>query len=114
MKTSFKIKFSSYYKGVEARDSALQAHVGDLLDVCLLRAKYVLFEVYKDWVHKNPGKNLEDGITEYIKWQVRWEKLSVCQTNGTIYHLEKSGEDLSEPFLWSSVVYELGSGALRR
>ena len=62
---------------VEAGDAALQAHEGDLPDVCLLGADYMLYGVYQDWVHQNPGDHLDGGTTEDSKWQAWWEKL-VC------------------------------------
>ena len=48
---------------VEAGDIALQASPGDLLDVRLLGDDNMLFSVYQDWVHKNPGEHLDDVIT---------------------------------------------------
>ena len=37
----------------------------------------MLYGVYQDWVHQNPGEHLDGGIVEDSKWQERWEKL-VC------------------------------------
>ena len=56
---------------VEAGDATVIARVGDLLNVCLLGADDMLFRVYQDWVHKNPGNYLDGGITENGKWQAR-------------------------------------------
>ena len=40
----------------------------------------MIYDVYQDWVHQNPGDHLYGGITEGSKWQARWEKL-VCMPN---------------------------------
>ena len=65
---------------VKAIDAALQARAEDLPDVRLLWSNYMLYELYQDWVHQNPGEHLDGGIAEYIKWQARSEKL-VCMLN---------------------------------
>ena len=39
----------------------------------LLGANYMLYGVYQDWVHQNPGEHLDEGIAEDSKWQVRWK-----------------------------------------
>ena len=62
---------------VEAGNAALQAQEGDLPDVRLIGADYMLYGVYQDWVHQNPGDHLDVVIEENSKWQSRWEKL-VC------------------------------------
>ena len=62
---------------VEAGDAAIQSLERDLPDVRLLGTDYMLYGVYQDWVHQNPGDHLDGGISEESKWQVRWGKL-VC------------------------------------
>ena len=37
------------------RYAAPQACAGDLPDVCLLGANYMIYGVYQDWLHQNPG-----------------------------------------------------------
>ena len=36
-----------------------------------------LQEVYRDWVHANPGTQLDGGISEDVAWQVWWRDLAV-------------------------------------
>ena len=62
---------------VEAVNATLQAQEGDLPDVGLLGAKYMLYCVYQDWMHQNPGDHLDGGIAEDSKWKSRLKKL-VC------------------------------------
>ena len=52
----------------------------NLPDVHLLGAYDMLFGVYQDWVHQNPGNHLDGGITEDGKWQARWGKLACMPT----------------------------------
>ena len=59
---------------VKSGDAALQARVGYLSDVRLLGADYMLYGVYQDWVHQDPGEHLDGGISEDSKWQARWKK----------------------------------------
>ena len=40
----------------------------------------MLCGVYQDWVHQNPGDHLDGGLSEYSKWQAKWEKL-IFMTN---------------------------------
>ena len=49
---------------VEANNAALLAQEGYLPDVCLFRPNYMLYGVYQDWVHQNPGDHLDGGIAE--------------------------------------------------
>ena len=65
---------------IEAGEAALQARTGDLPDVCLLGANYMIYGVYHYWVHQNPGEQLDGAITEDSKWQARWEKLGCIPT----------------------------------
>ena len=65
---------------VEADNSDLQARDGDLPDVCLLGADYMLYGVYQNWVHQNLGYHLDGVIAEDSKWQARWEKLVFMPT----------------------------------
>ena len=44
---------------VKARDAAIQARAGDLQDVRFLCIDYMLYGVYQDWVHQNPGEHLD-------------------------------------------------------
>ena len=37
----------------------------------------MIYGVYQDWVHQNPGDHLDARIAEDIKWQARWKTL-VC------------------------------------
>ena len=52
---------------VEDGNASLQAREGDLPDVHLLGANYLLYGVYQDWVHQNPGDHLDGGIAEDSK-----------------------------------------------
>ena len=36
-----------------------------------------LREVYRDWVHANPGTHLEGGIGDNVAWQAWWRDLAV-------------------------------------
>ena len=51
----------------KASNTNLQARDGDLPDVCLLGAEYMLYGVYQDWVHQNLGNHLDGGIVEDSK-----------------------------------------------
>ena len=51
----------------------------DLNEACLTADDDVLFGIYQDWVHQNPGTHLDGGLEDNVKWQVIWEKL-VCLT----------------------------------
>ena len=62
---------------VEAVDAALKSREGDLPDVRLLGANYMIYGDYQDWVHQNPGDHLGGGIEEDSKWKAWWKKL-VC------------------------------------
>ena len=77
--------------GVEAGDADLQAQDGDLPDVRLLGANYMLYGVYQDWVHQNPGDHL-DGIIAEDKHN--GENAFVCQPNATTHLPGKLGRDL--------------------
>ena len=79
---------------VEVGNAALQAQEGDLPDVRLLGADYMLYGLYQDWVHKNIGENLDGGIAEDSKWQARWKNLFVCRPNAITYLPGKLGRDL--------------------
>ena len=46
---------------------------GDLPDIHLLGADYILYGLYQDWVHQNPGDHLDVGVVEDSKWQERWK-----------------------------------------
>ena len=48
---------------VNAGEANLQLRAGDLPDVRFLGSNYILFGVYQDWVHQNPGIHLDGGIT---------------------------------------------------
>ena len=72
---------------VEAGNAALQSQEGDLPDVRLLGADYMLYGVYQDWVHKNLGYHLDGGIAEASKWQARCKNLFVCQSNAMTHLL---------------------------
>ena len=52
---------------VEARNAALQVQEGYLPDVRLLGADYMIYGVYQDWEHQNPGDHLDRGIVEDSK-----------------------------------------------
>ena len=49
---------------VEAGNTSLQVQEGDLPDLRLLGTDYMLYGVYQDWVHKNPGDHLDRGTAE--------------------------------------------------
>ena len=53
---------------VDYGNAALQAQERYLPDVRLLGADYMLYGVYQDWVHQNPGDHLDGGIAEDSKW----------------------------------------------
>ena len=59
----------------------------------------MLFGVYQDLVHQNPGDYLNGGITEDGKWQDRWKNLSVCQPNATMYRIENVGGDFGNLYV---------------
>ena len=44
---------------IKAGDAALQARKGDLPDVRLLGANYMLYGVYQDWEHQDQGDHLD-------------------------------------------------------
>ena len=81
---------------VESGDAALQAREGGLPGVRLLGADYMLYVVYQDGVHQNPGDHLDGGIAEYSKWQAWWKNLYICRPNATTHLLQKLGRDLLE------------------
>ena len=60
---------------VEAGDTALQVRKGDLPDVRLPGADYMIYGVYQDWVHQNTGDHLDGGIAEDSKWEAWWKKI---------------------------------------
>ena len=72
---------------VEAGDVAVLGRGGDLPDVCLLGANVMIFGVYRNWVHKNPGNHLDGRIAEGEKWQTRWGK-PICMTIHKVVPLE--------------------------
>ena len=65
---------------VESGDVDLQAREVYLPDIFLLGSNYMIYGVYQDWVHQNPGDHLDEGIAEDSKWQARWRKL-FCTSN---------------------------------
>ena len=81
---------------VESGDAALQAREGGLPGVRLLGADYMLYVVYQDGVHQNPGDHLDGGIAEYSKWQAWWKNLYICRPNATTHLLQKLGRYLLE------------------
>ena len=64
---------------VKASNATLQSQEGYFPDVWLLGANYMLYGVYQNWVHQNPGDHLNEGIAEDSKWQVCGKKF-VCMT----------------------------------
>ena len=44
-------------------------------DVRLLGTDSMIYGVYQDWVHQNPGEHLDGGISEDSKWKARWKRL---------------------------------------
>ena len=56
---------------VEASDTTLQVREGYIPDVRLLGANYMLYGVYKYWVHQSPGDHLDGRIAKDSKWQER-------------------------------------------
>ena len=46
----------------------------------LTAADDILFEIYQDWVHQNPGTYLDGGIEEDGEWKKRWEKILFLPT----------------------------------
>ena len=63
---------------VEAGYVTLQAQEGPLSDLCLLGPDYMLYGVYQDWVHQNPGDHLDEGIAEDSKLQAWWGEKNLC------------------------------------
>ena len=47
---------------VESIDAALQERTGDLPNVCLLGADYMIYGFYHDWMHQNPGEHFDGRI----------------------------------------------------
>ena len=76
---------------LKASDTALQVREGDLQDVRILGADYMLYGVYQDWVHQNIGDHLYGGIVEDSKWQAHQKNMTQL--------LGKSGRDLWESCL---------------
>ena len=62
---------------VDDGNDALQVKGGDIPEICLLVANYMIYGVYQDWVHQNSGDHLYGSIAEESKWQAQWGKL-VC------------------------------------
>ena len=56
---------------IEAGDAALQAQEGYLPDVRLIGTNYMLYGVYRDWVHQNTGDHLYGGNAQDSKWQAQ-------------------------------------------
>ena len=56
---------------IKADDVALQAREGDLSDIRLLSADYMIYGFHQDCVHQNPGEHLDGGIAEDSQWQAR-------------------------------------------
>ena len=54
---------------VKDGDAALQACTGDFQYVCILGADYMIYGLYQDWVHQNPGEHLDGGIAEDSNWK---------------------------------------------
>ena len=79
-------------------------------EVHLKAAENTIFSVYQDWVHQNPGTQLDGGINKYGKWKDRWKNLSVCQINATIDCLTMLGGILSQPSQQILMAYELRNG----
>ena len=77
---------------VDESTNACLKSKGNLPGVCLTAANDVLFGVYQDWVHQNPGIHLDGEINEDVKWQARWENLFVFPPNATMYHLAGLGK----------------------
>ena len=75
--------------------------MGDLLDVRILGSDYMLFEVYQDWVHQNPGNHLDGGITEDDKWQARYKTIVCMLTQHYDVPSRNFGEDFWNPFYGS-------------
>ena len=84
---------------VEAGDATIKARMGDLPYVHLLGADYMIYGVYQDWVHQNPGDHLDGGIAEDSKCQTRLKNLFVCRTNAVTHLPGNSGRDLWESCL---------------
>ena len=66
---------------VEAGNAALQAREGELPDVSLLGADYILYGVYQDWVHKKIGELLDGGIRKIVSGKRGGKNLFVCRPN---------------------------------
>ena len=56
----------------DRRNTSLLETEGELPEVCLSAARSVLFGAYRDWVHQNPGTNLDVGVAEYGTRQKVW------------------------------------------
>ena len=56
---------------IESKDAIVLERAGDLTDFRLLGDNDMIFGVYQDWVHQNPGNQLDGRITKDGKWQAR-------------------------------------------
>ena len=58
---------------VEDSDATRLSRMEDLPEVLLKVADDELYRVYQNWVHQDPGNNLDGGIKEDGKWKSRWK-----------------------------------------
>ena len=80
---------------VDASTSAHLASEVNLPGVRLMGADDVIFGVYQNWVHQNPGIHLDGVLDEDGKWQAICKDLFFCPPNATTYHLSGSREVFS-------------------
>ena len=52
----------------------------------------MIFGVYQDWVHQNPGNHLYFRITEDGKGKAMWKNLSICLPKAMTYRPEILGK----------------------
>ena len=95
---------------VEARDATRLSIMEDLPEVLFKGAYDDLYGVYQNWVHQDPGNNLDGGTKEDGKWKYRWKNLSVFQPIAMTHRLFELGKNSSQSLQWSLTAYKLRSG----
>ena len=102
---------SSPSQHIKARYASLQEREGDLSDVLLLGADYMLYGAYQYWLHQNSGDHLDGGIAEDSKWQAWWKiYIFLCRPNATMHLPGKLGRDFCESCLYNLMGFVQGIG----
>ena len=86
---------------VEDRYATCLSIMEDLSKVLFKGAYDDLYGVYHNWVHQDPGNNLDGGTKEDGKWKYRWRNLSVFQPNAMTHRLFEMGKFSSQSLQWS-------------